>query len=244
MKLLLPLNLATSAIFVWHVNPLAAQPPLWKLPATTDPLRAVTAIARHQVHGWTDDLDSPRRLSEIALHRRVRVTCGTVSLWAVDLLEDAGFDARPDMVMTLDAWNATNNGHTFVEIRTDGRWVAYDLDRKVRWTDKAGRGLSMSEWLARVPSGDYRIVPLLGQVNERSLRAEDQRFAQVPFVRWHRLLWFPSQDKRTQSLLDYPEAEDYRELAPRVWQLRFGEQVPPRRPAAFWPVQQGLLHDF
>jgi hypothetical protein len=237
---LLLLNLAVAGALVWHADPLAAKPPQWRLPATTDPLRAATAIARHQVHGHADDYVSSERKSEIAFHRPIRATCGAVSLWAVDLLTEAGFDARLDMVMTLDPWNASNNGHTFVEIRTDGRWVAYDLDRKVRWTDEAGRPLSMSKWVARVPSGNYRIVPLLGPVNERELRAEDRRVAQVPFVLSGGHLWFPSAGERTQSLLNYPKAKDYRVLSPSAWEARFGERVPPLR-ALWWRDQDGRL---
>ena len=242
VRLLLLLNLVVATIFLVHVNPLAGQPRGWSLPQTTDPLRAAVAIARHQVHGSADDLDSPGRLSEIALRRPVRVTCGTVSLWAVELLKDAGFDARLDMVMTLDAWNETSNGHTFVEIRQGGRWVAYDLDRKVRWTDENGRPLSMSEWMARVPSGNYRIVPLLGPVDERVLRAQDLRFAQVPFVRWRNRLWFPSQGERTASLLNYPRAKDFRAVPQRVWEARFGERLASRSAATWWPLQDGRIH--
>jgi hypothetical protein len=242
VKVLFLLNLLVAVVFLVHVAPLSGQPAGWSVPRTTDPLRAAKAITRQQLHGSADDLDSPGRLSEIALDRRIRVTCGTVSLWAVGLLRKAGFDARLVMVMTLDAWNATNNGHTFIEIRSGGRWIAYDLDRKVRWTDEAGRPLSMSEWMARVPSGNYRIVPLLRPVDERVLRAEDLRLAQVPFVRWHKLLWFPSQGERTESLLKYPRAKNYRVLPPRVWEARFGERLPSRSTPAWWPLQDGRLH--
>src|SRR5262249_29020692 len=151
-RILLRLDLVVAVVFLVHVNPLAGQPPSWSLPRTTDPLRAVQTIARHQVAGSKDDLDAPSRLSEIAFHRQIRVTCGTVSLWAVELLRKAGFNARFVMVMTLDPWNATSNGHSFLEIREGGHWVAYDLHRKVRWTDAAGRPLSMTQWMARVPS--------------------------------------------------------------------------------------------
>ena len=76
-------------------------------------------------------------MSAIAVSRPIRATCSHVSLWAADLLTAANFDARVVGVLTLDTWNATDNGHTLIEVRENGRWVAYDVDRKVRWTDGA-----------------------------------------------------------------------------------------------------------
>jgi hypothetical protein len=222
LVLLLANVFALALALVVQANPLAP-PPRWHIPETSDPVKAVTAIAMRQFPGWFDDSLTPRQMSETALHRPLYTTCGAVSLWAVDLLTEAGFKARLVMVMTRDKWNTTDNGHTFVEIRQAGRWVAYDIHRKLRWTDERGRGLSTVEWISRVPSGNYRIVPLLAPVNERVIRRQDLRYAQVPFVRASGLLWFPSQGARNRSFLRY--SSDYRVLAPDVWEARFGERL-------------------
>jgi hypothetical protein len=207
---------------VVQANPFAA-PPRWHIPQTTDPVKAVTAIATRQFPGWFDDALTPRQMSRTALHRPLYTTCGPVSTWAVELLREAGFKARLVMVMTRDRWNATDNGHTFVEIRSGGRWVAYDIHRKLRWTDEHGRGLSMTEWVSRVPSGKYRIVPLLAPVNERVVRREDARYAQVPFVQANGRLWFPSQGARNRPFLKY--SSDYRVIPRDLWEARFGESL-------------------
>ena len=193
--------------------------PRWSIPPTKDPVKAVTAIAIRQYPGWFDDKLTPVEMSERAVDRPLYTTCGPVSAWAVELLKEAGFTARLVMVMTLDKWNATDNGHTFVEVRQRGGWVAYDIHRKVRWTDDSGRGLSMVEWIDRVPSHDYRIVPLLAPVDGGALRRQDARYAQVPFVRAGRWLWFPSQGRRTASILKY--SSGHRVLPRDRWLARF-----------------------
>jgi hypothetical protein len=115
-------------------------------------------------------------------------------------------------------------GHTFIEIRKQERWVAYDIDRKLRWTDEAGRGLSMAEYIARVPSRGYRIVALLGRsMSARSagrcpLRARAFRPPRRPAV----VSFTGCTDG---PIITY--APDYRVLPVDEWEARFGERVVP-----------------
>lgn len=192
-----------------------------KLPHTSNPAAAVAAVAHNHVHGSSDQGLTGRQMSVAAVTRPVRATCGPASDWALELLGAAGFEGRLVMVMTLDKWNGWSNGHTFLEIREGLRWVAYDVDRDLRWADEAGRGLSMLELVVRVPSQNYRIVPLHGPVNERLIRRQDARWAQVPFVRGDDgLIYFPSQGARDARILSY-SPKTFRILSPTEWQSRF-----------------------
>ena len=205
------------------LDPVGPMTPRWSLPPTDSALEAVTLIAQRQVHGLTDDGKEPREISRLALHRTVYLTCGEVSMWAVDLLTAAGYEARLSMAMTLDEWTG-DNGHTIIGVRESTGWVAYDIDRKVRWTDKLGRPLSMREWIERVPTGDYDIVPLLGAVDEVALRAQDRRYAHVPFVLADDELWFASPgDEHDARLISYGESNGmrFRPVATPEWHVRF-----------------------
>lgn len=215
LRLLVVVAAVLLAVRVLH----SETAPAYRLPPNMDALQAVTAIAAQQIHGWADDHRPISDLSRVAANRPVYVTCGNVSLWAERLLRDAGFTVRIAHVLTLDRWNGWANGHTFIEVRRNGRWVAYDIDRKVRWTDMGGRALSMIEWVAAVKTGRYRIVPLLGPVDETRLRLEDRRYGQVPFVRDGSVYWFPSQGAADRRILGY--SSDYRVTSPRDWRQRF-----------------------
>lgn len=167
----------------------------WTLPQGTLSEQIAALAARH-VHGHADGEPSVAEMDRIALERPVSTTCGYVSVWAVAHLREAGYDARVVDTLTLDEWNDTDNGHTLIEVKEDGRWVAYDIDQGVTFG-----GMSLAEWVSSVPSGDYQIIPLEGPVDEEAMRAWHRRIAQVPMIRDGDLTFFPSGewDERVMS---------------------------------------------
>lgn len=218
MRWMLALLLAAgfgSAVTL-HATDAEPLPPRYDV-TSTDPVDAVRQIAGRHEHGSMDNL-SPWALDTIALERKVRSTCTFVSDWAVTVLDRAGIEARVVSTLTLDEWDEDNNGHTMIEVRVDGRWVLFDVDRDV-WFWRDGRPLSLVELVAAVPSGGYEIRSLSGDPTrpENDLRLENVRLLQVPIVRDDDGLWFFSD--HADRVHGY--SVDYRELSEADWMARF-----------------------
>lgn len=186
----------------------------WTVPATDNVYEAVRWVATRQVHGWVDDHLSMTDLSQKAVDQPLYITCGTVALWTVDRLAEAGYEARVVMAMNWGEWDGWENGHTFIEARTDDGWVAFDVDRKVRWT-RDGQPLSLLEWM----NGPYEIVPIIIPVLDKPFMLEqDARWSEVPFIEENGLYWFPS-GPWDADMLAYDPA--YRVMDPAEWLARF-----------------------
>lgn len=194
-----------------------ANPPDWAL-ARGDTHEMVAAIAARHIHGYLDGAPSVDEMDEIAADREVVTTCTYVSRWAVSLLERHGVEARTVSTLTLDAWNDHNNGHTLIEAKVDGEWVAFDVDLGVRFTDDAGAPLSLAEWVERVPRDDYRIVPIEpGAPPAAELYPLYRRVAQVPLISVDRRWWFWSDQEA--RVLSYHRS--YAALDRQAWESRF-----------------------
>jgi hypothetical protein len=137
-------------------------------------------IAERHKHGLGDENESYMELSRIASTRPISVTCGVVSTWAVQLLRDAGYEARVVTTMTLDRWNGDDNGHTLISVLEPSGWVVYDIDRDVYYTDLEGTPLNLRDLLPRVRTDDYLIVALDSDpVDVGFIRESNRRLMQV-----------------------------------------------------------------
>ena len=139
----------------------------------------IREISARHAHGYPDHYPSVEEMSEAAVKGPVVSTCGPVSEWTVALLQAAGYEARVVSTETLEPPNGWNDGHVLIEVRIDGEWIAYDVDRKFQPTDANGDGLSLASWMARIPTGDYLIRPLQYPVQEAGIRENDRRLLQV-----------------------------------------------------------------
>lgn len=193
-------------------------PARWE-PPTESADALLTAVAHRHVHGGRDDHEPIARLSEIAATRRVVATCGPVSVWAVGLLRDAGYEARVVTTLTMDEWDSLDNGHTMVSVMIDGQWAVYDLDRKVRYTALDGSPLSIAELVERVPTDDYAIVPLGGPVGEGFLRAANRRLLQTAGIGEGEHYYFAASGEDAERVESY--SPWYRALDATAWLDRF-----------------------
>jgi hypothetical protein len=125
-----------------------------------DPHALLSGIAWIVSHGRPDGGKSPQELAESAKTRKLFMTCGSVSPWAVSVLRDHGFGARTVSSITLENWNTYDNGHAMLEMfRKDaGKWVLYDVTANAFFT-RRGTPLSLVEFAYAVMAGlEYEVV--------------------------------------------------------------------------------------
>lgn len=159
----------------------------WQLPPGTL-MERIEALAARHTHGDRDGQPSIDEMDRIAADRLIEVTCGYVSVWAAAHLNAAGYPTRVVDTLTLDEWNDTDNGHTLIEVWTDGDWVAFDIDQ-----DAWFGGLSLAEWVEAVPTDDYEILPIGDAVVDiDAVREWHDRIAQVPMIREGGRTHFPA----------------------------------------------------
>ena len=90
----------------------------------------MSGIAWLTNHGFADNVYSPEQLDESAMHRRLNLSCGGVSRFAVYELGQLGIDAR--RVALVTPYEMTPyTGHTVMEVYRRG-WQVYDLDYNMR----------------------------------------------------------------------------------------------------------------
>lgn len=86
-------------------------------------------ILRHTWHGIIDaSLDVHQMLRKVEMGGTLSIQCGVISVLAVYVLQQAGYEARMVNTVTLDAWNGLDDGHNMVEAKVGGQWVLYDFD--------------------------------------------------------------------------------------------------------------------
>jgi hypothetical protein len=90
----------------------------------------MSGIAWLTNHGFADNVYSPEQLDKSAMHRRLNLSCGGVSRFAVYELGQLGIDAR--RVALVTPYEITPyTGHTVMEVYRRG-WQVYDLDYNMR----------------------------------------------------------------------------------------------------------------
>ncbi len=114
-------------------------------------------------HGNSDDAASNVDLTEKAATRKLFLTCGNSSRWALHVLARCKVRARPVSTLTLEPWNSYDNGHSMIEVYREDlkRWVLYDLDSNACFVH-GKELLSLVEMVERSAAGAYEIKFLAG----------------------------------------------------------------------------------
>lgn len=104
------------------------------------PMSLVRLLATVVKHGSNDDAQLYGASMETLKKRQLSMTCGAITLFAKDVLRDAGVTSRVVTTLNLGEWNTYSNGHTFLEVLNDktGRWEAVDLDTKTIFVAPGG----------------------------------------------------------------------------------------------------------
>jgi hypothetical protein len=127
-----------------------------------DPHALLSGIAWIVSHGRPDGGKSAKEKAEAAKTRKLLMTCGSVSGWAVSVLREHGCQARGVSSITLENWNTYDNGHAMLELfwKDPGKWVLYDVTANAYFTFE-GKPLSLVEFAyAVMAEKDYDVVPI------------------------------------------------------------------------------------
>lgn len=120
----------------------------------------LSSIAWIASHGNADNGKSFKELNNKALHSKLFLTCGHISSWALNLLNNQNILARRVSGLTLEKWNSYDNGHVMIEVYRESlnKWVLYDLNKGVYFT-KNDTLLSLIEFVNLIETQKYEIVP-------------------------------------------------------------------------------------
>ena len=127
-----------------------------------DPHALLSGIAWIVSHGRPDGGKSAKEMARLAKTRKLLMTCGSVSGWAVSVLRDHGFQARGVSSLTLENWNTYDNGHGMLEMYWEdpGKWVLYDVTANSYYTFQ-GKPLSLVEFAYAVMADrEYEVVSI------------------------------------------------------------------------------------
>jgi hypothetical protein len=125
----------------------------------------LSAIAWIHSHGNSDDKKQLAEINRKALHAKLFMTCGKIASWARKVLESDAVKARIVTTLTLDSWNAYDNGHTMIEVYFENyrKWIVYDLDNNAYFTHD-GSPLSLIELVKYIATGGYEVKYLASDI--------------------------------------------------------------------------------
>lgn len=149
-------------------------------------------LAEHHVHSWEQEgLPLPDLVAKYRAGETLHVICGSISAVGVQVLRDAGYQARVVGVVTKQPFDGDNDGHIMVEVWQPGGWRLYDIDGNRRAVNAAGWGVNV---VTQVEAGANRMWQAIADdarglagdgpmlVNEAAQAALDQRVFGTPWI--------------------------------------------------------------
>ena len=118
----------------------------------------LSSIAWIFSHGNLDDEKTDEQILKKSLYSKISATCGTISEWTINLLNENGIKARLVSSLTLESWNSYDNGHILIEVFKPDlkKWVVYDIDNDAYFTSNE-IPLSLIEFVDKIPKDDFTI---------------------------------------------------------------------------------------
>lgn len=174
-------------------------------------------------HGNRDDRREFGEIKNIALDRKVVMTCGPYSNFSKRLLDEAGVRARTVNVKPLDERNGYDDGHVLIEVFLENRWVLCDIDQHNFFLDGARR-LCLAEVSKRVDSGDYGLEKIAASVSlavsdfrtdgfDYGMKMETTMNTEAGLRRWYaRIMRVPVMEGRYFTC-----GEDHRKRIEELW---------------------------
>ena len=122
----------------------------------------LSSIAWIFSHGNLDDEKTDEQILKKSLYSKISATCGTISEWTINLLNENGIKARLVSSLTLESWNSYDNGHILIEVFKPDlkKWVVYDIDNDAYFTSNE-IPLSLIEFVDKIPKDDFTIESLI-----------------------------------------------------------------------------------
>jgi len=194
----------------------------------------ISSVAWIYSHGNSDNRLSIDEINEKAMSGKIFATCGAISNWMKETLEEQNIPVRIVSTLTLEEWNSYDNGHTMVEIYRNeyNGWILYDLDNNA-YFEKNNKPLSLIEFTEAVKKNEsYKIVKIANDIaldisnfetkqgynyallfdhvygNEESLREWYKRVIQVPMIKENEKSYF-FDNKNKEKILEYSNSYSY-----------------------------------
>ena len=148
-------------------------------------------LAFHHVHSWDQEgMPIPELVAKYRAGEILHVICGSISEVGVQVLRDAGYQARVVGVVTQQPFNGTD-GHIMLEVWQQGGWRLYDIDGNRRAVDAAGNGVNIITqveaganrlWEAIADDPRWPVEDEAAQAADPTQAALDQRVFGTPWI--------------------------------------------------------------
>jgi hypothetical protein len=192
-------------------------------------------IAERHIHASDDDNISYEQAKKTIKHRKLRMTCGSISNFSERYLQENGVQCRFILTLTLDEWNDYNNGHSMVEIYQHDRWELCDIDQKKYFRFEGTRVDAKTFCLIHYMP--YKIVKIC---NDPVLPEEDKygwlglltsteegqrewyaRVCQVPMIRKGGIFYFTADEQDRKRIESYPFSGPFHYLEKEEFEQMF-----------------------
>jgi len=192
-------------------------------------------IASRHVHSPEDDYLSYEDAKQAMKHRKLRMTCGSISQFTEKYLQEKGFQCRFILTLTLDEWNDYNNGHSMVEVYQHDRWELWDIDQKryfefegIRVDAKMFCALHYIPYKIKRFSKDpvfskedkYHWLNILTCTDEKR-RQWYARVCQIPMIREDGIFYFTADEQDRKRVESYPFSGPFCFLEKKEFEERF-----------------------
>jgi hypothetical protein len=175
-------------------------------------------IAMRHIHASDDDHLQYEEAKKAIKHRKLRMTCGSISHFTERFLKEQGFQCRFILTLTLDEWNDYNNGHSMVEVYQHNRWELWDINQK-KYFEFEGEHIN-ARTFCKIQYMPYKIIkmnndPIFPEEDKNSwlaiLTSNDAkrrnwyaRVCQIPMIRENEIFYFTSDEQDRKRIESYP----------------------------------------
>lgn len=168
----------------------------------------IGVIARSHAYGdrdnalaFTEALD---RLTAAALEQQ----CGNISLTARDLLTSAGYEARRVAMLTGDALNQCDDGHTALEVRHPDyqRWLLVDFSTDRLYMQTVAEFVQergVYRRLTDAPMATGYVYPCDSPLANGDVDAWYDRVAQIPLIEDSGVFYAPADHEMAARAVEY-----------------------------------------
>ncbi|KFM18800.1 hypothetical protein AAA799P11_01009, partial [Marine Group I thaumarchaeote SCGC AAA799-P11] len=145
----------------------------------------LSGIAWIYSHGNSDNGKSTEEITKKSTKTKIFATCGGISNWIIEILNEKEVKSRVVSTLTLDKWNNYDNGHTMIEVYDEKlkKWVLYDLDNN-RFFIHNNTRLSLLEFVDAVKENRYEFGYLSNDIeldiSNFSSKSYDYSFVMEP----------------------------------------------------------------
>lgn len=176
----------------------------------------LSSIAWIHTHGNRDDGLPYFKLKEKAKHSKLFLTCGYISKFTHEILNELGVKSRIANGCTLHNLTGYDDGHVMIEVFTDGKWILYDIDNNCYFEENKTPLSFIEFWMAlrndenfsiRYLAKDIRVdteFPYLYYAEiklttERGLKNWYKRVVEVPRIYYNGIYYYTTMNEKEKE---------------------------------------------